>query len=73
MKKSKLSRTSEIQRLIPRTKVAFYLGVCTRTIKRYEKNKKLTPHFINSRLTAYPESEVQALISNARQVAGTLA
>jgi predicted transcriptional regulator len=73
MKESKLSRTSQLTRLVPRNKVAFYLGVCTRTIKRYEEGGKLTPHVINSRLTAYPESEVLELISNARQVAAPIA
>lgn len=63
MNKAKLSRSPQLTRLVPRTRVAFYLGVCTRTIKRYEQTKKLTPHVINSRLTAYPETEVMALLS----------
>ena len=69
MTQPKLSGTSEITRLVPRARVAFYLGVCTRTIRRYELTKKLTPHVINSRLTAYPEAEVLKLISDARSVA----
>ena len=67
MNKAQLSVTPQITRLVPRTKVAFYLGVCTRTIKRYEQTKRLTPYIINSRLTSYPETEVLKLISDARQ------
>jgi hypothetical protein len=55
-----------LERLIPRPRVADLLGVCTRTIKRYESKKLLTPHILNCRLTAYPENEVLRLISNAR-------
>lgn len=68
-----MKKPNTIDPLIPRSKVAFYLGVCNRTIRRWEQNKKLTPHVLNSRITAYPQSEVEALISNARQVAAPIA
>jgi hypothetical protein len=72
LNKSKLSG-QKLVRLIPRAKVAFYLGCCTRSVKRMEQRGLLTAHVINSRTTSYPEHEVIKLIADARTSAEGIA
>jgi len=61
----------QAENLIPRPTVARSFGVCTRTIKRWETLKGLTPHKLTSRLVGYPASEIERIKSQAR-VAGAV-
>jgi predicted DNA-binding transcriptional regulator AlpA len=47
------------------------LGVGSKTIYRYERQKRLTPVKLNSRVTRYHRSEVEKLIAEATARAST--
>lgn len=72
MKSSKRpDKRHKLQPLISRSRTAHIIGVCARTLKRYERRGLLTAHVMNSRLTCYPENEVLTLIANARAAGAT--
>jgi len=51
----------ESDNLIPRPAVARMFGVVCVTVKRWEKVYGLTVHKINSRVTAYPATEIERI------------
>jgi hypothetical protein len=54
---------TKIQKMVKRSQAAYLLGLCPRTLVRYEKLGRLKPIKLNSRLVVYHEADVAALLT----------